>query len=92
MHKSIGIMQINVPGSGKKRLIHTTHNLFRAQQNKQDRHDFVQPLSNSKQLLKTTDITKPVELLPQDLSSTYSRGSNLFSSLFSNSYYRFLER
>ena len=35
-------------------------------------------LSNSKQLLKTTDITKTVELLPQGLNFTYIRGRAFF--------------
>ena len=61
---SIGVMQINVPGSDERKLIHTTHNLFRAQQKRQDRNDFVQPLSNPSKTLKSTDITEPVELLP----------------------------
>ena len=65
MHRSIGVMQINVPGSDERKLIHTTHNLFRAQQNRQDRNDLVQPLSNPSKPLKSTDITEPAELLPQ---------------------------
>ena len=71
-------MQINVPGPDERKLIHTTHNLFRAQQNRQARNDLVQPLSNPTKPLKTTDITEPIELLPQGLSSTYSKGFELF--------------